>query len=241
MRVSFAVPWAGSLLLGTTDEPYDADPGRVEPTDADVRQVVAEASLAVRAEVVAPEKVHYAFAALRVLPGVAGDTTRARRESVIDVGPAGMVSVAGGKLTTYRRIALDVLAKLESTLGLHRLDRRPWPLPGAVGIQVDRAHRPGSRRASARTCSTSTARSPPRCSHRPRRTRRCSSPVAEGAPDLAAQVLYAATHEWARSEDDVLRRRTLLTIGGHTNARVEARVAELLGSSAARPAAVDRR
>ena len=47
-----------------------------------------------------------------------------------------MVSVAGGKLTTYRRIALDVLAKLESTLGLHRLDRRPWPLPGAVGIQA---------------------------------------------------------------------------------------------------------
>ena len=66
-------------------------------------------------------------------------------------------------------------------------------------------------------------------------------PVADGAPDLAAQVLYAATHEWARSEDDVLRRRTLLTLGGHTNARVEARVAELLGSSAARPAAVDRR
>ena len=240
VRVSFAVPWAGSLLLGTTDEPYDADPGRVEPTDADVRQVVAEASLAVQAEAVAPEKVHYAFAGPAVLPGTAGDTARARRESVIDVGPAGMVSVAGGKLTTYRRIALDVLAKLESTLGLHRLDRRPWPLPGAVGIQATEL--PSGLSPSVRSNllhlygSLATEVLAPAAEDPS-----LLEPVAEGAPDLAAEVLYAATHEWARSEEDVLRRRTLLTLGGHTNARVEARVAELLGSSAARPAAVDRR
>src|SRR6266705_6503415 len=45
-----------------------------------------------------------------------------------------MVSVAGGKLTTYRRIALEALDCLRSDLGLHRLDKRPRPLPGAAGL-----------------------------------------------------------------------------------------------------------
>jgi glycerol-3-phosphate dehydrogenase len=132
VRVSFAVPWAGSLLLGTTDEPYEGEPDRVEPTAADLSQVLAEAGRALEEDVVAPERVHSTFAALRVLPGVEGDTARTRRETVVDRGPAGMLTVAGGKLTTYRRIALDVLERLRPQLGLHRLDRAPWPLPGAA-------------------------------------------------------------------------------------------------------------
>ena len=65
-------------------------------------------------------------------------------------------------------------------------------------------------------------------------------PLADGAPDVAAQAVYAATHEWARTADDVLRRRTLLTLGGHTDARVAARVTELLGPTV-RAAAADGR
>ena len=61
-------------------------------------------------------------------------------------------------------------------------------------------------------------------------------PVAEGAPDVAAQVLYAATHEWARTPADILRRRTLLTLSGRSNDRVEARVAELLEAAGGPPA-----
>ncbi|MBA2463147.1 MAG: glycerol-3-phosphate dehydrogenase/oxidase, partial [Actinobacteria bacterium] len=177
----------------------------------------------------AREKVHFSFAALRVLPGSGRDTARARRETVIDRGPARMLSVAGGKLTTYRRIALDVLGQLRPELGLHRLDRHPWPLPGAGGLETTELplELPPSVRSNllhlygslAAEVVAPAAEDPS-----------LLEPLADGAPELAAQALYAATHEWARSTEDVLRRRTLLTLGGHANAQVEARVSELLGS-----------
>ena len=65
---------------------------------------------------------------LRVLPGGPGETANARRETVYTRGTHGMLSVAGGKLTTYRRIALDALEQL----GVQNLDRTPRPLPGAT-------------------------------------------------------------------------------------------------------------
>src|SRR5207237_3611408 len=71
-----------------------------------------------------------AFGGWRVLPGGDGTTASAKRETVFSTGPSGMVSVAGGKLTTYRRIALDAL----DHLGVRGLSRRPRPLPGATGL-----------------------------------------------------------------------------------------------------------
>jgi glycerol-3-phosphate dehydrogenase len=227
VRVSFAVPWAGSLLLGTTDEPYEGGPDELQVDDEDVAQVLTEAWRALPGHIVAREQVHAAFAGLRVLPGSAGDTARARRETVVARGPAGMLSVAGGKLTTYRRIALDVLEQLRADLGLHRLDRRPWPLPGAEGLGSTelpaelppnvRSHLLHLYGSLAEEVLAPGAEDP-----------RLLEPLVEGAPELAAQALYAATHEWARSAEDVLRRRTLLTLGGHAGPQVEARVSQLI-------------
>src|SRR4029077_12444934 len=79
-------------------------------------------------------QVRTSFWGLRVLPGGPGATEQARRETVYTTGPTGMLSVAGGKLTTYRRIALDALEQL----GVRNLDRAPRPLPGATGLaQID--------------------------------------------------------------------------------------------------------
>ena len=55
-------------------------------------------------------------------------------------------------------------------------------------------------------------------------------PLAAGAPELAAQALYAATHEWARTPEDVLRRRTTLALRGLGSPAVETRVRDLLDS-----------
>ena len=132
--MSFAVPWEGMLLLGTTDTEHDGEPDEVEVTEADIAQVLEEAGLALDPELVRRERVRAVFAGLRVLPGGEGETASARRETVYSRGRSGMLSVAGGKLTTYRRIALDALEHLRADLGLHRLDRRPYPLPGAEGL-----------------------------------------------------------------------------------------------------------
>ncbi len=233
VRVSFAVPWEGMLLLGTTDTLYDGDPDTVDVEPADVEQILNEAGVALEPEALSQERVRQAFVGLRVLPGGDGATSRARRETVFTRGSGGMLSVAGGKLTTYRRIALAALGQLRTDLGLHRIDRRPWPLPGAVGLAdtsfpdelepATRSHLLHLYGALAEEVLAPAADDPS-----------LLEPLAEGAPDVAAEALYAGTHEWARSVEDVLRRRTTLQLRGAATAEVEARVQALLTENRAR-------
>src|SRR5213079_987393 len=100
-----------------------------------------EASVALEAPALRRDRVRAVYAGLRVLPAGPGSTASARRETLFLRGPHGLLSVAGGKLTTYRRIALDALRALGHT----RLDRTPRPLPGAadpgvVASRLARAH-----------------------------------------------------------------------------------------------------
>ena len=205
VRVSFAVPWEGMLLLGTTDTLHDGEPETVAVTDEDVEQILREASVAV--DEIGP--VRATFCGLRVLPGGEGATTDARREVVFSAGPSGMVSVAGGKLTTYRRIALDAL----DHLGVRHLSRRPRPLPGATGLEhiawpveldaATRAHLIHLYGSLAPEVLAPALEDPT-----------LLEPLVPGRPDLRAQELYARTHEWARSDEDVLRRRTTAWLAG---------------------------
>ena len=199
VRVSFAVPWEGMLLLGTTDTLYDGEPETAQVTDEDVQQVLTEASVAV--ERIGPLRA--TFCGLRVLPGGDGATASARRETVYSTGPSGMVSVAGGKLTTYRRIALEALDQL----GLRGLSKRPRPLPGATGLgriawpaAIDtptRNHLLHLYGSLSLEVLAPAADDPS-----------LLEPLVPGRPDIRAQELYARTREWARTDEDVLRRRT---------------------------------
>jgi glycerol-3-phosphate dehydrogenase len=211
VRVSFAVPWEGMLLLGTTDTLHDGDPGDLRVTEEDAAQVIEEASAAV--EDLRWSDVRGSFAGLRVLPVGSGETATARRETVYSRGPSGMVSIAGGKLTTYRRIALDALEHLRSDLGLRQIDARPRALPGAAGLAdvrfpeglpvVTRSHLLDLY-GSLATDVLAPARDDPSL----------LEPLVPGRPDLAAQALYAREHEWALTDEDVLRRRTTAWLAG---------------------------
>ena len=199
VRVSFAVPWEGMLLLGTTDTEYDGEPEDVAVTDEDVQQVLTEAQVAV--EGLGPARTTYC--GLRALPAGDGETANARRETVFTHGPQGMLSVAGGKLTTYRRIALDAL----EAVGVKNLNRRPRPLPGAGGLDqlrwpssvdsVTRAHLRHLYGSLAAEVLEPAASDPS-----------LLEPLVAGRPDIRAQDVYARSHEWARTDEDVLRRRT---------------------------------
>jgi glycerol-3-phosphate dehydrogenase len=205
VRVSFAVPWEGMLLLGTTDTEYTGSPGDVSVSDDDVTQVLSEAGVALDA--IGPPRA--TFAGLRVLPGGDGGTASAKRETVFSTGPTGMVSVAGGKLTTYRRIALDALAHA----GVRGLSRRPRPLPGATGLEhiawpveldsATRAHLLQLYGSLAVEVLAPAVEDPS-----------LLEPIVAGRPDLRAQDLYARTHEWARTDEDVVRRRTTAWLAG---------------------------
>jgi glycerol-3-phosphate dehydrogenase len=119
-----------------------------------------------------------------------------------------MLSVAGGKLTTYRRIALDALAQL----GV-RVDGRLRPLPGAAGLaHVDwpleleprlRSHLLHLYGSLVTEVLLPAVEDPS-----------LLEPLVPGRPDIAAQALYAREREWARSDEDVLRRRTTAWLAG---------------------------
>ena len=230
VRVTFAVPWYGLLLLGTTDSDYEGDPAAVAPCDADVAQILAEAATALPGSLLPSDAVRASFAGLRVLPLGEGATANARRETVFSVGPAGMLSVAGGKLTTYRKIALDALDRVRGELGLRRLDRRPFPLPGAAGraaalpVELDPEvgahlrHLYGTRAGMV----LESAADDPSLLER----------IHSDGPDIAAQALFAVRHEWATTAEDVLRRRTTVALRGLADAGAVGRVEALLAPAA---------
>ena len=222
-RVQFANPWEGMLLVGTTDEPYDGDPSKVAATERDIEQVVAEARTGLVDEIVTRETIRFTFAGLRVLPlGEGSATQSARREVVISTDPNGLISIAGGKYTTFRRIALGALERA----GVRSLDRSPVPLPGAadpadVMTRLRLAHDDlseesiqhlarfhGSEAVAIALGDRST--------------------IVEGAPEIAAEVAHARDHEWVRDADDFLRRRSTIAIRGLSE-RARPRVEELLG------------
>ena len=205
VRVSFAIPWEGMLLLGTTDTLHEGEPEDAHVTDDDLRTILDEAASAIDGV----GAVRASFLGLRVLPGGPGATANARRETVYTRGPTGMLSVAGGKLTTYRRIALDALEQL----GVRNLNRAPRPLPGAIGlshvdwpVELDAPtrshllHLYGSRAADV----VRPAVDDPSL----------LEPLVPGRPDLRAQDAWARGRELAVRDDDVIRRRTTGWLAG---------------------------
>ncbi|HEU0247498.1 MAG TPA: glycerol-3-phosphate dehydrogenase/oxidase [Gaiellaceae bacterium] len=233
VRVTFAVPWHDMLLLGTTDAEHSGDPGAVAVTPADVEQILDEAAVALPGDVVARDRVRAAYAGLRVLPAGDGESVSARRETVFTRSPGGMLNVAGGKLTTYRRIALQTLDRLRTDIDLHRLDKRPWPLPGGVGLEqivlpedLDshvRAHLLHLYGSLAVEVLAPTAEDPSLLER-----------LHSDGPDIVAQVRYAATHEWARTADDVLRRRTTCFHRGLADEALSSRVEGILAGELGR-------
>jgi glycerol-3-phosphate dehydrogenase len=233
VRVTFAVPWYDMLLLGTTDTEHEGDPGdvAVEPTGTD--QILDEASVALSTEVVAPDRVRATYSGLRVLPAGEGESVNARRETVFTRSPGGMLNVAGGKLTTYRRIALQALARLQSELGLHRLDKRPWPLPGATGferVSLPVELEPDIRAHLLRMYGSAAPEVLAPAVEDPSLLERLNP----RGPDIAAQVRHAVTREWARTAEDILHRRTTCFHRGLADEDTRGRVERLLADASDR-------
>ncbi|MGW4288688.1 FAD-dependent oxidoreductase [Streptomyces sp. NPDC004673] len=243
-RITFALPWEDMLLLGTTDEMYEGDPADVSVTESDISQILDEAAFSVRDQQLQRDLITYSFAGLRVLPGGPGDTAKAKRETVVTEGPGGMLSVAGGKWTTFRHIGRTVLKKLEELPGrplgddfepVSELPKR-LPLPGVANpravehrLLVDRPA-PGPRMGAdtARHLATHYGSLAFDIARLANEHPELAERVHPDAPEIWAQVVWARDQEWAETADDVLRRRTTLTIRGLATDEVRARVSEVL-------------
>jgi glycerol-3-phosphate dehydrogenase len=136
-RVVFLVPWRGRVLLGTTDVPV----GRPEPEPrASRREVEDLLALAGRALARAPSamEIRSVFAGLRPLVRGVGATATLPRDHVVRVERSGLVTVTGGKWTTYRRMACDAVERAAAAAGLPARPCRTADLP------LDDATGPGS-------------------------------------------------------------------------------------------------
>jgi glycerol-3-phosphate dehydrogenase len=213
-RVLFLLPWHGSTLIGTTDQPAEvvSEPRATEEEIAYVLRHVREYF----AIPVDREDVKAAWSGLRPLVSDprAADTARLSRDHVVHVSEAGLVTVAGGKWTTYRRMAADgVDAAIaagglspsgpSTTLDLKLVgaDRLDPTAPGALqerGLDADIAshlHRSyGDRVWPVAALATSGL----------------GARLAPGYPYVEAEVVYGAREELVASSADVLLRRTRL-------------------------------
>ncbi|MDQ0953763.1 glycerol-3-phosphate dehydrogenase [Streptomyces phaeochromogenes] len=243
-RITFALPWEDMLLLGTTDEAYEGDPADVAVNEKDISQILDEAAFSIRDQQLSRDLITYSFAGLRVLPGGPGDTSKAKRETVVTEGRAGMLSVAGGKWTTFRHIGRTVMKKLESLPGrplgedfepISELPKK-LPLPGVANPRAV-AHRllvdgpaPGPRMGAdtARHLSTHYGSLAFDIARLANDNPELAERVHPDAPEIWAQVVYARDNEWAETADDVLRRRTTLTIRGLATDEVRSKVQGLL-------------
>jgi glycerol-3-phosphate dehydrogenase len=234
-RVAFAVPYQDGLLLGTTDQAYDGDPADVAPDPGDEAQILAEARRSLLAEAVDPARIRQRFAGLRALPVTTGPPSSARREVVLTTGRNGMVSIAGGKLTTWRRTGVQAARLTCAGLGYGAPVTRPFPVSSAVD--------PARARLELRA--RHPAVGPDVIDHlvhfhggaagalleRTLDDPALLEPLSPRAPDIAAQVAHARDREWATSVDDVVR-RTGLAPRGADDAAARARIAALLGDAA---------
>ena len=118
--VLFVIPWAGGWLIGDTDTPWRAGPDAVVATGADVDYLLGKAN-ALLAEPLRREDVHGVTAGLRPLVADAAggaDTTRISRRHVVETPAPGLTTIAGGKYTTYRVMAVDLVDAVARELGV---------------------------------------------------------------------------------------------------------------------------
>ena len=220
--VLFVIPWGEHWLIGDTDTEWAFDPGHPVASRADIDYLLAKVNRMLREPLTAGD-IEGVFAGLRPLVAASSgdaDTTQLSREHSIDTSVPGLSVIAGGKYTTYRVMARDLIdaavRDLSSPIPASRTDQ--VPLAGAVGyagmwaarselasasglpvIQVERLlGRYGSDVSDLLELMAA----------RPALT----ESVPGAAPYLGAEIVYACTHEGAVRLDDVLARRTRVMI-----------------------------
>jgi len=231
-RVLFLLPWQGATLVGTTDQPAEIE-RHPRATEDEIAYILRH----VRTYFASPvtrEDVRAAWSGLRPLVSdpKAADTARLSRDHVVHVSGTGLVTIAGGKWTTYRRMAADavdaaaVVADLATGPSLTedlRLAGAERLLPSGAGALQERGFPAGVARhlhlaygdRAAAVADLAGGGDAPR--------------LTAGHPYLEAEVTHAARAELAATTIDVLARRTRLAMLDAAAARAAApRVTDLL-------------
>jgi glycerol-3-phosphate dehydrogenase len=220
-RVLFTIPWHDRVLVGTTDTPTNDLPVEPRTLHQEVAYLLEHAARYLERSP-QPADVLSTFAGLRpLLRGRIGSTTaKLSREHAVEVSASGMITITGGKWTTYRRMAIDAVNKGAQVGGLPER-------PSATAELLLHGWRPDAGEAdkSLLVYGSDERHLVALLSERPEWNQRLHAVL----PYCAGEVAWAARHEAARSVEDVLARRTrALFLDAQASIEAAPRVAALL-------------
>ena len=246
VSVLFLIPWGDKWIVGTTDTPYEGD--RAEPfaTQEDVQYILDQANRVLKPKLRAKDIIGV-YAGLRPLVAnkKSATTTKLSREHTVDRPAPGFVSIAGGKYTTYRVMAEDVIDR--AVIELRRMSKdsvtEKVPLVGADGYFALEQQKERIALETGLTVETVTHLLNRHGSliseilviikEQPKLAKKLDSDL----PYIKAEIIYAVSHEGAQSVDDVISRRTRLSFevinhAVHLAEEVATLIAPVLGWSA---------
>lgn len=246
-RVFFAVPAGGQTIITTTEVPTGSPPASVHASRAEVRYLLDAANHYFPAATLGERDVISAWAGIRPLAAAFAkvETVAASREHTLGEGPGGVLHISGGKLTTYRAMAEQVVDRVAARLGaqgVRACATATMPLPGG-DAPFDHG-----RHALAGGIADAGVRDRLACAYGSRaaevwrlaeRDARLGERVADGLPYARAEFVWGAACEMAMSLGDLLIRRTRVAFqcadhGVSLAPGVAALVAPLLGWDAER-------
>jgi len=254
-RVMFVLPWGDLAYIGTTDTDADSSPDALRITAADVTYLLRSANAAFPDAHLTSRDVVSAWVGLRpLLRADHASPSQVSREHQVFESSHGLISIAGGKLTTYRVMARDVVDRVAKRL--HELDGRAvpgrpptdrLPLPGGeaaeLEVLVEGARARGASEATARHLVANYGSEAAAVLNLVDRDRRLGEPLLPGGgrPEIWAEVTYAVEREMAVRVQDVLIRRLHLFYevvdhGQSVVPKVTAQMKQLLGWDDAREA-----
>jgi glycerol-3-phosphate dehydrogenase len=210
-RAIFALPWYGRTLVGTTDNDFDGDVDRPRPSEADIEYLLDAVNEFFGVSLGVGDLVG-AYAGVRPLIST-GDPKKSvdisRRAELYETS-SGMLTITGGKLTTWRRMAKQTLDRLVEREGREApchtaeiplgMEARPEDLAAPEGVGQEALDQLAFRYGHAARKVLALAREDPKL----------AEPIVPGRPDLLAEAVIAARLEQARSVADVILRRTRL-------------------------------
>jgi glycerol-3-phosphate dehydrogenase len=251
-RVMFAIPWRERTVLGTTDTDFTGSTDAVAADADDVQYLCNSANGYFPGANITPDDVISTWAGLRPLiaapPNV--DESEISREHEIYTRSDGLVIIAGGKLTTYRRMAretvtraLGLLDELGEPVAAQRTTTKDRPLPGAEGLaqpDLEGVAAVGRRLmeehgldadTATHLCGVYGARAP-LLAQRIAADRALGERLDRELPYVWAEIEFAARHDLARTVEDVLARRVpLLLVARDQGLGICERVADVLGEA----------
>ncbi|MEX0975534.1 MAG: glycerol-3-phosphate dehydrogenase [Woeseia sp.] len=235
-RPIFIIPWNGQYLIGTTDIRYDDDPAGAAASAAEVEYLLQETNRVFPDARLTINHIHFAYAGIRPLPWRSkGPESAITRRHVIKRhrNAKGLLSVIGGKLTTYRHLAEQVTDQAVKRLGKQAsaCNTSSEPLPGAVGreeaVEKSRAtdlFPDAGRQRLLQIYGGRASEILKLAAEDPLLV----EPLDRETTVVAAEIVFCIRNEYARNLVDLLHRRTMLGLSpdlGRSHASAVARIA----------------